>query len=110
MRSGGVAPRREAARAGKVHEIGEPLGLGSGGLPARRRDAVVPAPFVGVVRVGTVVELDDQPGVEHVPDGSVQRAGSQPDPAPGSLGNSLKHGVSMLVTLGEDQEDVKDRG
>src|SRR3954470_21347789 len=74
-----------------------------------RRQPVITAADVVCLRIRTLVELFDQPIVEHPLNRSVERPRSEPQRATGPGGDGLHDGVSMSVAVAQSDEDVQYR-
>ncbi len=79
-------------------------------LAATRRQAVIPAAFVVIRSVRTLVlsKLGDHALLEHPLHGAVERSGAQPQLSTRSGGDVLHDCVAVLVARGQRDEDVKD--
>src|SRR5438067_4195485 len=99
--------RRRARLAHELHETGD---LGARGLPAAGRDPVVAPPRIVATGALPLVELLDQPVVEHALEGAVERAGAEAQRAVGARGDLLHDRVAVAVAVGERDEDVENGG
>jgi hypothetical protein len=95
--------------ARQIDQLGQPAGLGPGGGPAQRRDAVVPPPFVVERRRRSIAGLDQEPLFEHALDRPVQRPGAQVQVAAGAYRDVLDDRVAVAVFVRKGQQDVERR-
>src|SRR5947207_4477462 len=86
--------RRRARLAHELHETGD---LGARGLPAAGRDPVVAPPRIVATGALPLVELLDQPVVEHALEGAVERAGAEAQRAVGADRKSTRLNSSHTV-------------
>src|SRR5580658_6570628 len=77
---------------------------------AQRRDPVIAAALVVQVRVGPLVGFFDQPLLQHLVDGAVQRAGAQIELAAGALQDLALQRIAVAFALTERQQHVEDGG
>ena len=75
---------------------------------AEAGEAVVAPALVGARAIGTLRQLFDQALLEHPADGTVERAGAQPDLAVGPGGDVLHDGVAVTIAIRERDQDVED--
>src|SRR5437868_11903407 len=100
----------ERRRARLAHELRETGDLGARGLPAAGRDPVVAPPRIVATGALPLVELLDQPVVEHALEGAVERAGAEAQRAVGARGDVPHDRVAVAVAVGERDEDVENGG
>src|SRR5262245_21696395 len=89
----------ESCCARLTQHVAEPPGLCERCLSAEPGQRVVPAPLVAARRVGAVAQLLDEALFEHAPDGAVERARAETDPAVGPRGHVLHDGVAVAVAV-----------
>ena len=89
--------------------LAQAIGFFAGDGLAEFGDAVIAPPLVVELRRRALVHLDDQVVVEHALNGSIERAGAEPDFAVRPRQDFLDDGVAVAVFVGQRHQDVKDR-
>src|SRR5690242_10955036 len=99
--------RRESARARELEHLRQTAGFRLRGRCAHRREAIVTAPLVVVLRRRTLPYFADQALLEQSLDRPIQRARAEFQRAAGPLGDVLHDRVAVAVPVSQRDEDVE---
>jgi hypothetical protein len=93
-----------------LYHLGQSRGFRSHNFASERREPVVSAAFIVILRIRPVfvAQLDDETLFQHAFDRAIESAGAQPHASAGSFGYVLHDCVAVLISIRECDQDVED--
>src|SRR5882724_5065633 len=94
-------PRYEATGAGEVEQLRQTADFRLSDGAAERRDPVIPAPLVVLLRSGPFASFQDQALLHHPWNGAIQGPRAEFEFATGPGGHILNDGVAVAIGVGD---------